>query len=247
MERVAVIGAGPGGLAAARFLKGQNFAPVLIEAHDDLGGQWNSANPLSGIWPAMRTNTARMVTRFADLDYPEGVAIFPRNDEVKDYLRAYAERFGLLADARFSTRLVSLAATAGGGWRLEMEGPQGRVTEDFPRVVIATGAYNSPDVPAVSGLDSFSGSHGVVHAFKYKEPEGYRGARVLIAGGNISALEIASDLAMLGAAHVATAMRQERSGRSGPPPTNGLQPRGASCCASAAIQLGTALLNRTAT
>lgn len=113
MERVAVVGAGPGGLAAARFLKGQGFAPVLIEAHGDLGGQWNAQNPASGAWPAMRANTARMVTRFSDLDYPEEVAIFPRNGEVLDYLRAYADRFGLREGARFSTRLVGLAAAEG--------------------------------------------------------------------------------------------------------------------------------------
>lgn len=43
----------------------------------------------------------------------------------------------------------------------------------------------------------------------HKEPGRYRGARVLVAGGSISALEIASDLAVLGAARVVLAMRRQ--------------------------------------
>ena len=210
MEHVAVIGAGPGGLVAARFLKGQGFAPVLFEAHDELGGQWNARNPLSGVWPAMHTNTARMVTRFSDLDYPEPVPIFPHNAEVLDYLRVYAGRFGLLEGARFSTRLVELAAAPGGGWGLTLDGPEGRTEETFSRVVVATGAFNRPEIPALTGLQTFAGRLGVLHASRYKDPEIYRGARVLVAGGNISALEIASDLAQLGAARVVLAMRRQR-------------------------------------
>lgn len=207
--RVAVIGAGPGGLAAARFLRLRGFAPVLVEAHDDLGGQWNSANPRSGVWPEMRTNTARMVTRFSDSDYPAGTAVFPRNAEVCAYLRAYAERFDLLRGARFLTRLDRIEQIDG-GFRLHLSGPEGAQVEDVPKVVIATGRYNAPEIPPIPGLDGFSGRGGAIHAFHYKQPEAYRGLRVLIAGGNISALEIASDLAMLGAAQVGTAMRRQR-------------------------------------
>ena len=122
---MAIIGAGPGGLAAARFLKSQGFLPTLIEAHNDLGGQWNAQNPASGVWTAMHTNTARMVTRFSDADYPDETAMFPRNSEVLGYLRAYAERFGLLDGARFSTRLLRLEAAEAGGWTLTLEGRPG--------------------------------------------------------------------------------------------------------------------------
>jgi NADPH-dependent 2,4-dienoyl-CoA reductase/sulfur reductase-like enzyme len=209
MERVAIVGAGPAGLVAAQFLKAQGFAPVLIDAHGELGGQWNVGNPLSAVWPSMRSNTARMVTRFSDLDLPEGTAIFPRNGEMLDYLRAYADRFGLLGGARFSTRLLDLAPK-GGGWRLTLEGPEGRSEERFPRVVVATGAFNRPQVPEVQGLDGFAGALGAIHASAYKDPGRFRGARVLVAGGNISALEIASDLAMLGAERVVLASRRQR-------------------------------------
>ena len=60
------------------------------------------------------------------------------------------------------------------------------------------------------GLASFTGTCGVVHASQYKDADGYRGKRVLVAGCAVSALEIACDLAMIGAARVATTNRRQR-------------------------------------
>ena len=50
----------------------------------------------------------------------------------------------------------------------------------------------------------------MAHTFAYKDPEQYRGKRVLVAGCAISALEIASDLCMLGAARVVVCFRRQR-------------------------------------
>lgn len=207
--RVAVVGAGPGGLAAARWLKSRGFEPVLFEAADDVGGQWNCAGRNSGVWPSMRTNTARMVTRFSDLDYDPRTPVFPHNRDVHAYLRRYAETFGLLDGARLGTTVTGLSR-AGSGYRMSYEAAGAAREEEFDRVVVASGRYNLPEMPAVDGLDSFAGELGAIHAFAYKDPEHYRGRRVLVAGGNISSLEIASDLAMLGASAVATTMRRQR-------------------------------------
>jgi hypothetical protein len=61
-----------------------------------------------------------------------------------------------------------------------------------------------------AGLKSFSGSNGVSHTFGYKHPEDYRGLRVLVTGCAISSVEIASDLATLGAARVVLTNRRQR-------------------------------------
>ena len=79
----------------------------------------------------------------------------------------------------------------------------------MPRVVVASGRYNLPDIPPVDGLDTFDGEGGISHAFRYKDPDRYRGQTVVVCGGSISALEIASDLAMIGA-DVHLAQRRQR-------------------------------------
>ena len=107
-REVAVIGAGPAGLAAGAWLARQGFEPVLFEAADDIGGQWNGASPMSGTWPGMRTNTSRILTAFADLDHPLGTAVFPSREEVLQYLHRYAAQAGLPARIRLSTRVRHL-------------------------------------------------------------------------------------------------------------------------------------------
>ena len=97
---VAVIGAGPGGLVAARWLLSQGFEPTIFEQDSELGGQWTGRPGQSGVWPAMYTNTSRVLTAFSDLEH-EGDLVFLSNHDVLDYLNRYADMFGLRARIRF--------------------------------------------------------------------------------------------------------------------------------------------------
>ena len=67
MTEVAIIGAGPAGLAAARYLASEGFEPILFEQGAAIGGQWSGDRAHSGVWPSMRTNTSRILTAFSDL------------------------------------------------------------------------------------------------------------------------------------------------------------------------------------
>ncbi len=207
---VAIIGAGIGGIAVGRYLLSQGFSPTLFEVHDDLGGQWNRHNANSGVWPQLRTNTARFVTKLSDVQYPARVAMFPHNEDVLAMIRAVADQAGLAPRIRFGAAVTHLSANGGGGYSLAWTEGGRTHEEQFDRAVVATGRYNKPDIPPITGLDTFSGDCGVVHAFRYKQPERYRGKRVVICGGSISALEIASDLAMLGSEHVILSQRRQR-------------------------------------
>jgi cation diffusion facilitator CzcD-associated flavoprotein CzcO len=210
-REVAVIGAGAAGLAAGAWLARQGFEPVLFEAADDLGGQWNAASPMSGVWPGMRTNTSRVLTAFADLDHAPGTPVFPSQAEMLDYLRRYAAQAGLLPRIRLGTRVEHLGrAPAGRGWVLRSSGAGQLRVEQFARVVVATGRYNAPMVPDVAGLDGFAGEGGVVHSFDYTGAAGYRDRAVVVAGCSISALEIASELAVAGARSVTVTLRRQR-------------------------------------
>jgi thioredoxin reductase len=210
-RRVAVVGAGPAGLVAARFLKAEGLRPVLFDRGRRVGGQWDGAGDSSGIWPDMRANTSRIMTRFSDLDYSADTAAFPHNEAVRAYLEAYAARFDLLPAARLGTAVTEIARDPAGGYILhatDVEGATSRTA--FRRVVVATGRFNAAAFPSADGVETFSGSGGTTHSFHYKGPGRFAGARVLIAGGSISALEIASDLVRLGAAEVTVAMRRQR-------------------------------------
>src|ERR687893_3070734 len=93
--RVAVIGAGPGGLAAAKHALEAGFDTTVFEASDDLGGQWHTTAAHSGVWPGMRTNTSRAMTAFSDFPAPPDHPLHPLASQVHAYLRDYAARFGV--------------------------------------------------------------------------------------------------------------------------------------------------------
>jgi cation diffusion facilitator CzcD-associated flavoprotein CzcO len=212
MGKVAILGAGPAGLVAARYLKNEGFEPVLFEQGSRIGGQWTGDPRYSGVWPSMRTNTSRIMSAFSDLPHEPGTAVYPTNQEMGAYFQRYAERFGIDSCVRLGTTVQEIGRDPDGrGWLVRFAHEDGVPwREIFPNLVVATGRFKKPKAPAIPGLASFAGIGGVSHTFDYKDPQRYRGLRVLVAGCSISALEIASDLAMLGASRVFSSYRRQR-------------------------------------
>lgn len=208
--RIAIVGAGPAGLVAARWMMTRGFVPVIFEAARDLGGQWNAANPASATWPGMRTNTSRTLTAFSDLDHPAGTPVFPDRDAIHAYLHRYAESFGLIRHIRFGTQILALTRDTKGGWLLQSLSNGMGTEESFTHVILANGRHGTPDMPEIPGLDGFRGFLGAMHSAEYPGASRFSGAKVVVAGCSISALEIATELAVAGADEVTVAMRKQR-------------------------------------
>jgi dimethylaniline monooxygenase (N-oxide forming) len=148
MSRVAIIGAGPAGLAAARWLGREGFETVLFEKGASLGGQWAADPAYSGVWPSMHTNTCRDMTRFGDLDHEPGTPTFPSHRAMLAYLQRYAQRFGLLQRIRTRSEVLGLDRSEPQGWALRFAGPDGDEHEEvFGRVVVASGRFNIQGAP----------------------------------------------------------------------------------------------------
>lgn len=201
---VAVIGAGPGGLIAARWLLSQGFEPTIFERSSTLGGQWAGLDGRSGVWPSMHTNSSRVLTAFGDLEH-ETDLVYPSNRDILDYLRRYAATFGL-AERILPGTEIDLVRRDGARWLVRHSGGE----ESFERVVVATGRFHAAAIPPVPGLQTFAGAAGATPTYDYRGPAAYRGKRVLVAGCAISALEIAAELAQLGAARVVVTQRRQR-------------------------------------
>jgi hypothetical protein len=177
--RIAVIGAGPSGLAAAKHALQAGFDVTVFEAGDTIGGQWHTAAPHSGVWAGMHTNTSRAMTAFSDFPAPGDHPLHPAAEQIHRYLLAYADAFGVTGRIRFGAPVADVRP----GWTVD--------GEPFDAVVVASGRFRKPRLPAIAGR--FRGD--VIHAFDYPGAEPFRDRVTLVYGNGVSGLEVASDLA----------------------------------------------------
>ena len=152
---------------------------TVFEASDELGGQWHTTAPHSGVWPGMHTNTSRAMTAFSDFPAPDDHPLHPAAEQIHAYLAGYARTFGIYEHIRFGTRVDDLRP----GWTVD--------GEPFDGVVVASGRFRKPLLPP--GIEAFGGE--VLHAYDYPGAAPFRDRATLVYGNGISGLEIASDLA----------------------------------------------------
>ncbi len=187
-QTLAVIGAGPSGLAAARALSKAGIAFDGYEASRGVGGLWDIENPRSTMYESAHLISSRTTTQFAEFPMDTD-ADYPGHRVLLEYFRAYAERFGLATHYRFGTRVTAIDRAADGGWMLRATGPDGETEKRYDGVVIANGTLSEPNVPEFPGR--FDGE--ILHTSAYKTASQLAGRRVLIVGAGNSGCDIAVD------------------------------------------------------
>lgn len=192
MSAVAVVGAGPAGLAVAAMLRREGVAAVVLEAGDEPGAAW------AWRYDRLRLHTHRRLSGLPGHAIPRAYGPWVTRDDVRAYFRDYARAHELDVRPRTPVERIDRADE---GWVLRT--PDGDVAA--PRVVVATGMNREPALPDWPGRDGFTGD--LVHARDYREPAPYAGRSVLVVGSGNSGAEIAVDLHVGGAAPVWLSVR----------------------------------------
>src|SRR5687767_15146354 len=152
-QRVAVVGAGPAGLAALRALTARGIDAVAYERGNRVGGVWTLEDRTTAAYRSLHLITSRPRTEFAEHPMPPGTADYPARDAVGRWLEGYVERFGLGERIRLGSEVTAARALDGGGWEVEAAGER----ERFDVLVVASG-HNEvaawPE-PAYPGSDEF--------------------------------------------------------------------------------------------
>ena len=204
---VIIIGAGPGGLATAKAMLDEGLTPLVLEASDNVGGQWHVTAEHSGIWQNMPTNTSRATTVFSDLPHQASTRMFPKATEIDAYLRKYTDIFNLTPHIKLNHRVVGVVQTTD-GFTLKVN-VNGELTQfTASQLVVASGRYSKAQMPAIEGLNTFTGT--AIHAFDFDDPARFSGQKVLTLGNSISGLEIAAELAKDDTNQVVSACRKPR-------------------------------------
>ena len=172
-RHVAIIGAGAGGLVAARELLREGHRVVVFEKSEQVGGSWVytpevESDPLgldpsrsviqSSLYQSLRTNLPREVMGFRDYPFVirEGKGRdprrFPCHTEVLFYLQDFASAFGITELVRFETEVVFAGIADDGKWRL-MSKSKGGIGRDeiYDAVVVCNGHYTEPRIADIPG------------------------------------------------------------------------------------------------
>jgi len=191
--RVAIVGAGPSGLATCKTLREAGISAVCLEAGERVGGQWviDNSSGTSAAYRSLRTNTNQSMSRFTDFAFPAEYPEYPGHAQMADWFESYALEFGLLEHIRFRRRVTAVERGVGDGFIVQTaDGAR----ESFDGVVVACGNLWEPVTPVFPG--SFSGNS--LHAKHYRDPETphlLRNKSVLVVGLGNSGCEIAVELA----------------------------------------------------
>lgn len=192
MPKAIVVGAGPGGLAAAAMLRRRDVDTEIVERADAVGSAWR------GHYERLHLHTVRWLSNLPGYRIPREYGPWVGRDDVVRYLEAYAAHHGLRPS--FGTTIDRIERN-GHGWVLRSA--QG--DREAPHVVVATGHNHTPVLPDWPGAADFTGE--LLHASKYRNATPYVGKDVLVIGSGNTGAEIALDLVETGAARVRIAVR----------------------------------------
>src|SRR3990172_7422856 len=101
MRRIAVIGSGSSGLAAAKKFGAAGFRVDVFEQEEDLGGNWNYGKPAARVYRLTHTISSKPGTEYPDFPMPREFPDNPHHTQILAYLRAYARQFDLIRHIRF--------------------------------------------------------------------------------------------------------------------------------------------------
>ena len=213
---VAVIGAGPIGLAAAAHLVARGETPVVLEAGASVGDsirRWSHVRLFSP-WKYLVDGTAGAMLERAGWTAPEGEVLPTGGELVERYLEPLAALPTIAPHLRFGRRVTAVSRrgfdkvkTAGreqAPFELVVRTADGRTERLLARAVIdASGTYRTPNPIGAGGLPVEGEEELAEHVF-YGIPDvldrdraRYAGRRTLVAGSGHSAFNALLDLAAL--------------------------------------------------
>jgi cation diffusion facilitator CzcD-associated flavoprotein CzcO len=179
VTRIAIVGAGFGGIAVAHHLRRAGFADLTVFDRGDVGGVWRD-----NAYPGCACDIPAPLYSYSFALNPDWSRRFPPRAEILAYLRRCVEDLGLTPYLRLRTGIAG-ATWTGTAWRVERE--DGGV-EEFDVLIPAVGQLSRPLVPALPGAADFAGP--ALHTARWDPELDLAGRRVGVVGTGASAVQL---------------------------------------------------------
>jgi putative flavoprotein involved in K+ transport len=175
-----IIGGGQGGLSTSYALKQQGRDHIILEQEDQVAKAWRSR------WDSFTLITPNWMTRLPGAEYQgEKPESFTVRDDVIAYFEEYVERFDL--PIRYGIQVTSVEPIED-GYLVSTNEAEYKAAN----VVIATGLYQQPKIPAFS--THLPSEIRQFHSSEYRNPQALPDGAVLVVGSAQSGCQIAEEL-----------------------------------------------------
>ncbi len=231
--KVAILGAGPSGLAQLRAFESARRAGadipeiVCYEKQSDWGGMWNYTwrtgldqygEPVHGsMYRYLWCNGPKEGLEFADYTFEEHfgrpIASYAPRAVLRDYIMGRVEKSDVRQYIKFNTSVqwVSYNEETGKFTVTVRDMKCDELSsEEFDHVVVATGHFSTPHVPSFEGVEKFPGR--VLHAHDFRDAREFTGKNLLLIGSSYSAEDIGTQCHKYGAKSITFSYRSRPMG-----------------------------------
>ena len=185
--RVAIMGAGAGGLGLAiRLATSGQRDFVLFEASDGVGGTWRA-----NTYPGAACDVPSHLYSYSFALKPDWSKTYANQPEILQYFEDCTDRFGIRPHLRPHTRITAARWDQGARHWCLTDAGGGTYVADV--LVSAIGTFTTPSVPAIEGLGSFAGP--CFHSARWEHEHDLVGSRVAVVGTGASVAQIVPELA----------------------------------------------------
>lgn len=185
--RVAVLGAGFGGLAAAHALAEVGIEDIAIfERADGVGGVWRA-----NTYPGAACDVPSHLYSLSFAPNPDWSRTYATQPEILDYLERCYHRFGFHQKVRTATEIVSARWQDDEHcWRLR---DAGGLEYEASVFLSAMGMFHTPAVPTIEGAGDFEGM--AFHSARWNHEQDLTGQRVAVVGTGATSVQIVPAIA----------------------------------------------------
>lgn len=191
-KKIAIVGAGFAGISSAKVLTELGHDVTVLEKTPDIGGVWSRTRR----YPGLKTQNNKGTYCLSDLKMPRAYPEWPSGEQVAEYLRSYAKKFGLLPRIRLGEEVTLAEPSPRGGW--DVTTPNG--TEHYDHLVLASGIFSRPFVPPIDGLDDFEAAGGsYLPSSEFHSLDQVTGKHTVVLGYGKSACDITVEISKVAA------------------------------------------------
>ncbi len=194
---IAVIGAGPGGIAMGIQLAAAGYDFTIFDRADGFGGTWRN-----NTYPGAACDVPSHFYSYSFALNPRWSKTFAQQPEILAYLERVAADHGLADRLLGNTRITEMRwAHDARCWSLLTDDG---ATYEFDAVVSAVGMLDVPNIPEIPGAHRFRGR--TFHSSTWDHSKSTAGERVASIGTGASAVQYVPEIAAL-AAHLTVFQR----------------------------------------